>query len=155
MKSIAKRREELKAQQEARRKAIRDARAVEIVSIPILLTNGVTAISVPNIPSNSNIINVGKELALELGDTFLKQFPKQTLTNEEKMELREDGFQPLRSSNIAGVALRGEDLLLRFHSGETYIYPNKAGFYQGFNEALSPGRFLWNTIRFARGYRKI
>ena len=155
MKSIAKRREELKAQQEARRKAIRDARAVEIVSIPILLTNGVTAISVPNIPSNSNIINVGKELALELGDTFLKQYPKQTLTNEERMELREEGFQPLRSSNIAGVALRGEDLLLRFHSGETYIYPNKAGFYQGFNEALSPGRFLWNTIRFARGYRKI
>lgn len=155
MKSIAERRAELRAEAERRNQDRKESRAVDIVTIPIVSALGVTVVTVADTPGNELLIKVGQEKALELGDTFLKEFPKVSLTNEDRMELREEGFQPLRSSNIAGVALDGDDLLLRFHSGETYLYPDKAGFYQGFNEALSPGRFLWNTIRFARGYRKI
>jgi len=155
MKSIQQRREELRKQALADRMARIESNAVEIVTIPIIGTFGITGFNVPNTPANANLVEAGKELSLELGDTFLKQYPKVSLTNEDKQELRQEGFSPLRSSNIAGVAISEEDLLLRFHSGDTYLYPNKAGYYQEFNEALSPGRLLWNTIRFARGYKKI
>lgn len=155
MKSLKQRREELKRLALAERLARVEEAAIGSVAIPIVTTLGVTVAMIPDIPPNAKIIKDGIERSIQLGDTFLDQFTKVTLTNAEKLELRQEGFQPLRSSNIAGVSIDGNDLLLRFHSGETYIYPNKAGFYKGFNEALSPGRFLWQTIRYARGYRKI
>lgn len=155
MKSLKQRREELKS--EARKKRLERVKiaSIETVTTPIVGTYGMTMALIPNTPLTSNAVNIAKELSLELGDTFLKAFPKVQLSNAEKRELRQEGFSPLRSSNISGVAISEDDLLLRFHSGETYIYPDKAGYYNQFNEALSPGRLLWNTIRYARGYKKI
>ena len=155
MKSLKQRREELKRAARKRRLERVQLAAIETVVAPIVGVTGMSAAVIPNLPSTSKAFNVAVESSLEMGDTFLKEFPKVTLSNAEKRILRQDGFSPLRSSNISGVAVEENDLLLRFHSGETYIYPNKAGYYNQFNEALSPGRLLWNTIRLARGYRKI
>ena len=88
------------------------------------------------------------------GDTFLPQFEKIQIDTEEQMKLMEKGYSPLSSSNIAAVKIDGADLLILFHSGDEYRYPNKAEMYYPFNEALSPGRLLHRTIRFATGYSK-
>ena len=88
------------------------------------------------------------------GDTFLPQFEKIQIDTEQQMALMEQGFAPLSSSNIAAVKIDGADLLILFHSGDIYRYPNKAEMYYPFNEALSPGRLLHRTIRFATGYSK-
>jgi hypothetical protein len=88
------------------------------------------------------------------GDTFLPQFEKIQIDQEQQMALMEQGWSPLSSSNIAAVRIDGADLLILFHSGDIYRYPNKSEFYYPFNEALSPGRLLHRTIRFAKGYSK-
>jgi len=88
------------------------------------------------------------------GDTLLPQFEKVQIDTEQQMALMEQGFAPLSSSNIAAVRIDGADLLILFHSGDIYRYPNKAEMYYPFNEALSPGRLLHRTIRFAKGYSK-
>jgi hypothetical protein len=81
------------------------------------------------------------------GDTFLPQFEKIQLNDEEEFELIEQGWNPLRSSNIQAVRMDGDDLLIRFHSGADYRYAGRAELFYPFNEALSPGRLLWRTIR--------
>ena len=81
------------------------------------------------------------------GDTLLPQFEKVQINSEQQMALMEQGYAPLQSSNIAAVKIDGADLLILFHSGAEYRYPNKAEMYYPFNEALSPGRLLWRTIR--------
>jgi len=88
------------------------------------------------------------------GDTFLPQFEKVQLSEERQVELMQQDWSPLQSSNIAAVKIDGADLLILFHSGDVYRYPDKAEMYYPFNEALSPGRLLHRTIRFVRGYRK-
>jgi hypothetical protein len=88
------------------------------------------------------------------GDTLLPQFEKIQIDTEKQMELLGKGYSPLSSSNIAAVKIDGADLLILFHSGDEYRYPNKAEMYYPFNEALSPGRLLHRTIRFATGYSK-
>ena len=146
MKSLKQRREELRKQNLAQRRALIAANTIPLVAVTV---KGATVI-VPNIDK----VIQAKELALQ-DDTFLKQFEKVRLSNTDKRELRDEGFTPLKSSNIAGVKQQGDDLILKFHSGEEYIYPKKKSFFKRFAEALSPGRLLWNTIRYARGYRKI
>lgn len=81
------------------------------------------------------------------GDTFLPQFEKVQVSDEEAFGLIETGWNPLTSSNIKAVRMDGEDLLIRFHSGDDYRYPGRAELFYPFNEALSPGRLLWRTIR--------
>jgi len=88
------------------------------------------------------------------GDTFLPQFEKVQIDTEQQMALMEQGFAPLSSSNIAAVRIDGADLLILFHSGDIYRYQYKAEMYYSFNEALSPGRLLHRTIRFAKVYSK-
>ena len=146
MLTIQQRRAKLKKNNLSNRKELAKVNVIPLITIAVAGTN----VIVPNIDR----LIAGKELA-QVDDTFLKQFDKVRLSNADKRELRDEGFTPLKSSNIAGVKQSGEDLVLKFHSGEEYIYPKKKNFFKRFAEALSPGRLLWNTIRYARGYRKI
>ena len=146
MLTIQQRRAKLKKNNLSNRKELAKVNVIPLITIAVAGTN----VIVPNIDR----LIAGKELA-QVDDTFLKQFDKVRLSNADKRELRDEGFTPLKSSNIAGVKQSGEDLVLKFHSGEEYIYPKKKSFFKRFAEALSPGRLLWNTIRYARGYRKI
>lgn len=153
MKNLKQRREELKRKSiKARLERIK-ATAIPLVVTTTIINNITIKILTPALVAKG--VGVGAEASLIDGDTLLKEFTKIRLTNADKRELRNEGFVPLTSSNIAGVRVKGNDLILKFHSGEEYIYPEKANFLNDFAEALSPGRFLWKTIRFARGYRKI
>ena len=92
---------------------------------------------------------------LETGDVFLEQYAKKDIPMEEQEALFELGWSPLVSSNLKAVRVDDEDLQILFHSNAVYEYPGKANMYYPFNEALSPGRLLHRTIRFARGYKRI
>ena len=151
MKSLRQRREELKRDRNKRRLERIKLSAVAVVVTTAVINNIPVQLLIPKLGG----VGIGQEASLVDGDTLLREFKKIKLTNADKRELRNEGFVPLTSSNIAGVRVQGKDLILRFHSGEEYIYPNKANFLKRFAEALSPGRFLHRTIRFARGYRKI
>lgn len=151
MKSIQQRREELRKANAKRRELRKNLYVIETEAVPVVI-GGVTVIAV--IPNTQDFPSFSRP-ALEDGDTFLKAFPKIRLTNAQKRELRQEGYTPLSSSNIAGVRQSGNDLYLKFHDGDEYIYPNRANFYDDFVEALSPGRYLWRTIRYSRGYRKV
>ena len=153
MKSIRQRREELKRRRVKDRLARVKASAVPVVATTIVINKVVVSAIIPQ-GVLGGVVG-GIEPSLVDGDTLLREFKKIRLTNADKRELRGEGFVPLSSSNIAGARVDGNDLILKFHSGEEYIYPGKANFLNRFAEALSPGRLLWRTIRFARGYRKI
>lgn len=96
-----------------------------------------------------------QQYLLAEGDTYLQEYEKIELTEEEQLELVEQQWSPVMSSNIKAVKIDGNDLLIWFHSGDKYRYPDEARMYAPFNEALSPGRLLWRTIRTKRGYAKI
>lgn len=96
-----------------------------------------------------------QELLLREGDEYLEQFDKVELSEEEQDELLNERWSPLFSSNIKAVKQEGNDLYIMFHDGSVYYYPNKSSMYIPFNEALSAGRLLHRTIRFAKGYKKI
>jgi hypothetical protein len=85
---------------------------------------------------------------VETGDTFLPQFEKIELDSEQQLALMEVGWNPLNSSNLQAVRIDGDDLLIMFHGGDrVYRYAGQAEMFFAFNEALSPGRLLWRTIR--------
>jgi hypothetical protein len=89
------------------------------------------------------------------GDTFLPQYTKRILKPEEEDVLYAQGWNPLTSSNLKAVKIVNEDLHILFHNTSVYRYPGKAEMFYPFNEALSPGRLLWRTIRLMGGYECI
>jgi len=89
------------------------------------------------------------------GDTFLPQFEKVQISDQKEDELIDKGWSPLLSSNLQAVKIVGSDLQILFLNDSVYNYPNKAEMYYPFNEALSPGRLLWRTIRTMAGYERI
>ncbi len=96
-----------------------------------------------------------QKFLIETGDVFLEQYPKQRIADEEITALYVAGWNPLVSSNLKAVRVVEDDLQILFHSEAIYEYPNQAGMYYPFSEALSPGRLLWRTIRTVRGYQRI
>ena len=81
------------------------------------------------------------------GDTYLDEFDKIELSAEDQEKLINEDWSPILSSNIKAVKIVGADLMIWFHNDMIYTYNGKADMYYAFNEALSPGRLLWRTIR--------
>ena len=77
----------------------------------------------------------------------LKKYDRLKHTDPEKQYLRLRGFVPVVSSNVSAVAKDGDDLIVRFHGGATYVYPNSGNLYQPMLDASSKGRFVWNRLR--------
>jgi hypothetical protein len=169
MKSVEQRRKEAQAQRQAERQRRRQAKAPTTVPVQIGEFEVNVALSQVYAPileraEDTRLIDIAEKYDIPLtqeqaflvqeGDTFLPQYEKVQLTEERQVELMMQDWSPLQSSNLAAVKIDGADLLILFHSGDIYRYPDKAEMYYPFNEALSPGRLLHRTIRFARGYRK-
>jgi hypothetical protein len=169
MKSVEERRKEAQAQRQAERQRRKRAKTPTIVPVQI----GEFEVNIPLFDLYAPILQRAEDTRLldiatkydipltqeqaflvQEGDTFLPQFEKVQLSEERQVELMQQDWSPLQSSNIAAVKIDGADLLILFHSGDVYRYPDKAEMYYPFNEALSPGRLLHRTIRFVRGYRK-
>lgn len=89
------------------------------------------------------------------GDTLLPQYTKKVIRPEEEDRLYAQGWNPLTSSNLKAVKIVQEDLHILFHNESVYRYPGKAEMFYPFNEALSPGRLLWRTIRLMKGYQRL
>jgi len=85
----------------------------------------------------------------------LKKYDRLKHTDDEVRSLRVRGFVPVVSSNVSAVGRDGEKLLVRFHGGATYVYPNSGDLYQPMLSANSKGRFVWDRLRKAnvRYYR--
>jgi len=91
----------------------------------------------------------------DAGDTLLPQYTKKILRPEQEDVLYAQGWNPLTSSNLKAVKIVQEDLHILFHNASIYRYPGKAEMFYPFNEALSPGRLLWRTIRLMKGYERL
>lgn len=169
MKSVEQRKKEQQAQRQAERQRRRQAKAPSITPVQIgdvLVNVALSDVYAPILEkaADTRLLDIAEKYDLPLtqeqaflvqeGDTFLPQFDKIELSEERQVELMMQDWATLSSSNIAAVKIDGADLLILFHSGDIYRYPDKAEMYYPFNEALSPGRLLHRTIRFARGYRK-
>ena len=171
MQPISKRRAELQARNNLQRLIVKQQNAPSTVEV--IASNGV-AVVVPIAEKFAPILKYAEDIELldiagryELpiseqqrfllaeGDTYLEQYDKIQLTEQEQDELINNQWSPLVSSNLKAVRIDGNDLLIWFHSGAKYRYPDQADMYIPFNEALSPGRLLWRTIRTIRGYSRI
>lgn len=68
-------------------------------------------------------------------------------TQDERQYLRQRGFRPVVSSNVSAVARDGAKLIVRFHGGNTYVYPNSGDRFQDFMNAYSKGKWVWSELR--------
>ena len=60
----------------------------------------------------------------------------------------EQWFQPSApSGNVQDTRLDGNDLLVRFRSGEMYRYVGQGGMMAALLGSPSPGRFVWRHLR--------
>jgi hypothetical protein len=170
MKSVRERKEEKRLENQRQRRLRKDRKRPVTAQVQIgdlQLAIGLSEQYAPIIQrtGDNKLIDIANKYALpltqeqrfllETGDVFLEQYTKKEITEEEQMNLYSEGWNPLVSSNIKAVRVDDEDLLILFHSDAIYKYPEKANMYYPFSEALSPGRLLHRTIRFARGYERI
>lgn len=76
----------------------------------------------------------------------LKRYERLKHTTEEQQYLRSRGFVPVVSSNVSAVARDVEKLIIRFHGGATYVYPNSGDKFDAMMSASSKGRFVWREL---------
>jgi hypothetical protein len=77
-------------------------------------------------------------------------------TEDEINRLDRSGFTPVLSSNVSAIGEHNGDLYIRFHGGNSYVYPNSGDLYQAMLQSSSKGRFVWNRLRKANvPYRRI
>lgn len=170
MKTVEQRRREREAQNQAERTQRKRNKAPVNVTVAIgavEYTMPLSAVYAPILKTSADTrladmaekyqlpLTQEQRYLVEVGDTFLPQYDKVNLTENQMEELYLTGWSPLVSSNIRAVRIQDEDLLIQFHNDSVYLYPEMSEMYYPFNEALSPGRLLWRTIRTMRGYRKI
>jgi hypothetical protein len=66
-------------------------------------------------------------------------------TSEKK--LNEAGFETVFSSNVSAIAVRGDDLIIRFHNSSIYSYANQGKNYERMMAAASKGKWVWRFLR--------
>jgi len=68
----------------------------------------------------------------------------------ERSFLGLQGLQPVLSSNVSSVGVKGNDLLIRFHNGSVYSYRDRASDYDKLLQSNSKGKWVWRFLRRAR-----
>jgi hypothetical protein len=163
MKSIEQRRREQQNQNKADRERRKRSKAPIVVptvinDITMILPIANTFAPLFTMADDTRLLDIAQRynipltqegrLLVETGDTFLPQFEKIEIDSEKQIGLMELGWNPLNSSNLQAVRIDGNDLLIMFHGDDrVYRYAGQADMFFAFNEALSPGRLLWRTIR--------
>ena len=69
------------------------------------------------------------------------------LSDKSYDKLEEQGFEVVFSSNVSAVAVRGNDLIIRFHNSSIYKYIDKANLYLRLIGAASKGKWVWRFLR--------
>lgn len=79
-----------------------------------------------------------------------------TPSASQKIQLANAGLQWVRSSNVSGVGVDGNDLIIRFLNGSLYRYPNQAKLFDNMMKSSSKGHFVWERLRRPKvAYQKI
>ena len=75
--------------------------------------------------------------------TYQRILPSDTSINI----LESQGFEWVYSSNVSAAAVRGKDLIIRFHNSSIYKYPNQGNNYERLMAAASKGKWVWRFLR--------
>ena len=76
-------------------------------------------------------------------------------TAKEQKVIRQNGFEPVVSSNVSAIAREENVLYVRFHDSSVYAYPKSGKLYDKMLHSKSKGKFVWNElIRKKVPYRK-
>jgi len=62
-------------------------------------------------------------------------------------KLNELGYEWIFSSNVSAAAVRGKDLIIRFHNSSVYRYANQGKNYERLMAAASKGKWVWRFLR--------
>lgn len=64
-------------------------------------------------------------------------------------------FYNVNSTDIAGIAIKGNNLIIKFNSGGIYEYENAAHEYNNLLNSISKGRYFHSYIKNYYNYRRI
>ena len=64
-------------------------------------------------------------------------------------------FTYVTSSDLAGIAIKGNNLIIKFNSGGIYEYENAAHEYNNLLNASSKGRYFHSYIKNYYNYRRL
>ena len=70
--------------------------------------------------------------------------PKETITNKE---LEQRGLTSVRSSNVAGIRVLKDNLIVLFNNGAMYEYKGASFHYTPMLNSISKGAYVWNYLR--------
>ena len=70
-----------------------------------------------------------------------------TPSPEQKIQLANAGLQWVTSSNVSGVGVDGDDLIIRFQNGALYRYSGVGDKFDNMMKALSKGHWVWVNLR--------
>lgn len=84
---------------------------------------------------------------MELLEDKGRQYRRFRFTPRERSFLSLNGFQPVLSSNVAGVGVKDNNLMIRFHNGSVYEYSNQANRYDDILRSNSKGKWVWSNLR--------
>ena len=76
-----------------------------------------------------------------------RKYTRLAHTSDESLYLSRRGLRAVISSNVSAVGYDGDTLIVRFHGGATYGYPNQADRYDDLVSAPSKGKWVWRELR--------
>lgn len=76
-----------------------------------------------------------------------REFQRIRHSSVEKATLAKSGLQHVLSSNVSSIGIDKKDLIVRFHNGSLYKYPNKGSLYDDMLRSNSKGKFVWRKLR--------
>jgi len=74
-------------------------------------------------------------------------YKRKLFSSEAMKKLKESGYEWIFSSNVSAAAVRGNDLIIRFHNSSVYRYENQAKNYERLMAAASKGKWVWRFLR--------
>ena len=83
----------------------------------------------------------------ELVTSERRKYARYAHTADEARYLTQRGLKPVVSSNVSAVGRDGDVLIVRFHGGATYGYPQSGNMYDDMLSAPSKGKFVWRELR--------
>ena len=93
---------------------------------------------------------------MELLQDLNRDYRRYSHSPRERTYLGLNGLQHIQSSNVSSVGVKGESLIIRFHNGSMYEYPNQASQYENMLKSNSKGKWVWRNLRRKNVlYRKI
>lgn len=84
---------------------------------------------------------------MELLQDLNRDYRRYRHNPRERSYLGLQGLQPVLSSNVSAIGVRGDSLLIRFHNGSVYSYRGKANDYDNLLKSNSKGKWVWRYLR--------